>query len=121
MSSENASNPSRNAPETTVAQMIDLGELHGDDAPAGAKGAVLDNANPLHAIRTRLQVCVGGVELSVGELIAAHEHQVLVLDRTIDHPVDMLLEGKVVARGQLVAVDGYFAVRITDLPAPLKA
>jgi flagellar motor switch protein FliN/FliY len=34
--------------------------------------------------------------------------------------VDLLLDGKVVARGQLVAVDGHFAVRITELPVALK-
>jgi flagellar motor switch protein FliN/FliY len=34
--------------------------------------------------------------------------------------VDLVLEGKVVARGELVAVDGFFAVRITELPLPLR-
>ena len=80
----------------------------------------MHGANPLHSVRARLQVCVGEVEVTIGELLAAKEHQVLVLDRTVDQPVDLLLEGKVVARGQLVAVDGSFAVRITELPAPLK-
>jgi flagellar motor switch protein FliN/FliY len=57
----------------------------------------------------------------VGDLLAAKEHQVLVLDRKVDQPVDLLLEGKVIARGQLVAVDGCFAVRISELTAPLNA
>ena len=56
----------------------------------------------------------------MGELMAAHENQVIRLNRTIEQPVDLLLEGRVVARGQLVAVDEHFAIRITDLPAPLK-
>ncbi len=50
---------------------------------------------------------------------AAKEHQVLRLDRGVDQPVDLTIEGKVVARGQLVAVDGHFAVRITELPVAL--
>lgn len=121
MSSEQASNP--RTPALPTAQVISLGDLHGEPAhrsPAPA-APILENANPLHAVRARLQVCVGEAELSVGELLAAKEHQVLVLDRALDQPVDMLLEGKVVARGQLVAVDGHFAVRITELPVPLKA
>jgi flagellar motor switch protein FliN/FliY len=77
--------------------------------------------NPLHAVRTRVKVCVGEVELTVGELLAAREHQVLVLDRAVEQSVDLLLEGKVVARGQLVAVDGKFAIRISELPVALKA
>ncbi|MNY65664.1 flagellar motor switch protein [compost metagenome] len=55
----------------------------------------------------------------MGELLSAKEHQVLKLDRGIEQPVDLTIEGKVVARGQLVAVDGHFAVRITELPMAL--
>jgi flagellar motor switch protein FliN/FliY len=57
--------------------------------------------------------------MTVGQLLAAREGQVLALDRSVDAPVDLLLEGKVVARGQLVAIDGSFGVRITELPLPL--
>ena len=76
--------------------------------------------NPLHQIKTQLQVCIGDIRLTVGELMAAREHQVLVLDRQLTQPVDVMLEGRVVARGELVAVDDQFAVRITELPLPLK-
>ncbi len=76
--------------------------------------------NPLHQIKTQLQVCIGDIRLTVGELMAAREHQVLVLDRQLTQPVDVMLEGRVVARGELVAVDEQFAVRITELPLPLK-
>lgn len=108
---------------TPTAQVISLADLHGEPAQRESTAAaekILDTPNPLHAIRTRLQVCVGEAELTVGELLEAREHQVLVLDRTVDQPVDLMLEGKVVARGQLVAVDGSFALRITELPHPLR-
>jgi flagellar motor switch protein FliN/FliY len=62
---------------------------------------------------------VGTVEMTVGELLGAKEHQVLRLDAAVDQPVDVLLEGQVVARGVLVAVDDRFGVRITELPRPL--
>lgn len=81
---------------------------------------VVRDPHPLHAVRVSLQVRVGQAAMSVGELMRARENEVLVLDRTIDQPIDLVLEGKVVARGQLVAVDGSFAVRITELPLPLK-
>lgn len=102
------------------AQVISLGELHGDATQRAAPAVLSDPTHPLHAVRARLQVCVGQVELAVGELLAAKEREVFVLDRAVDQPVDLLIEGKVVARGQLVAVDGQFAVRITELPQPLR-
>jgi len=119
---DQVSNLVRPVATVPTAQVISLGDLHGEAAHRSSPAAqILENANPLHSIRARLEVRVGEAELSVAELLAAREHQVLVLDRALEHPVDMLLEGKVVARGQLVAVNGCFAVRITELPVPLKA
>ncbi len=92
-----------------------LGETPSDSPTILQSAAV----NPLHQIKTQLQVCLGDIHLTVGELMAAREHQVLVLDRLLTQPVDVLLEGRVVARGELVAVDDQFAVRITELPVPL--
>lgn len=80
---------------------------------------LLREAHPLNAVRINLQVRVGQSSMTVGELMAARDGEVLVLDRATEQPVDLLLEGSVVARGQLVAVDGSFAVRITELPLPL--
>ena len=76
-------------------------------------------AHPLHQVKATLQVYLGSATLTVGELMSASKNQLLVLDRTVGEPVDLLLEGQVVARGQLVALDDRFAVRITELPLPL--
>lgn len=98
------------------AQAIALDEMEGGRGGA----ALLSGSHPLHAVKVKLGVCVGEAVLTVGELLGARENEVLTLDRAVDQPVDLLLEGKVVARGQLVAVDGCFAVRVTELPLPLK-
>ena len=93
-----------------------------EDLPQGAaNGApLLGSVHPLHGVRIKLRVCVGEAGTTLGELLGARENDVLTLDRRVEQPVDLLLEGRVVARGQLVAVDGAFAVRITELPLPLK-
>lgn len=76
-------------------------------------------SHPLHQVKATLQVYLGSATLTVGELMSAAKNQLLVLDRAVGEPVDLLLEGQVVARGQLVALDDRFAVRITELPLPL--
>lgn len=100
------------------AHLIELSELAEEAGAAGRP--IVENANPLHQVKTTLQVCVGHLSLSIGELMATKEHQVLRLEQGIDQPVDLQLEGKTVARGQLVAVDGHFAIRITELPVALQ-
>ena len=113
---------SRSAPGSSapgqVAQAISTSELE-TRSPGGAAPLmdVLSNAlHPLRKVKAKLTVCVGSAEISLGELLGAREQHLLRLNRTVDQPVDVLLEGQVVARGTLVAVDDHFAVRITDLP-----
>lgn len=113
-------------PPSTVAERLSFVELN---APIAANAPLITSlaaagpqpgaANPLHQIKARLTVCVGEVAITVGDLLAAREQQVLRLDREVDAPVDVMLEGQLIARGTLVAVDDHFGVRITELPMPL--
>jgi flagellar motor switch protein FliN/FliY len=89
-------------------------------ATSGDAPPMLADANPLLGVKVQLQVRVGAAAMTLGDLLAARENQVLALDRGVDQPVDLVLEGRTVARGQLVAVGEHFAVRITELPVPLK-
>jgi len=112
-------NTKSTAEDRQTAQIITLPDLDAEsdrqEGPADAAPLVRD-WSPLHQVRTRLAVCVGEASISVGELLSAEANQVLRLDRTLDQPVDLSIEGQVIARGQLVAVDGHFGVRITELP-----
>jgi flagellar motor switch protein FliN/FliY len=99
-------------------QPIELGEMTA--AAGGPTPDLLAGLNPLHQVKTTVQVCIGQVAMSIGELMALKAHQVVRLQQAVEEPVDLLVEGKPVARGQLVAVDGQFAVRITELPVALQ-
>lgn len=102
--------------------ILDLGDMQ--IAPASelqGQAPILNNINPLSLVKTKLRVVVGELEISIGDLMGAKEHQVLPLKTKLDQPVDLVLEGHTIARGQLVAVDGHFAIRISELPISLKA
>ena len=106
---------------TPQAQIISLSELHPAGADANASmPAHVDEGNPLHQVKETLSVCVGSAVMTVGDLLKAKKDQVIRLDSGVDEPVDLLLEGKIVARGQLVAIGDRFGVRITQLPQALK-
>jgi flagellar motor switch protein FliN/FliY len=49
------------------------------------------------------------------------ESSLLKIDRKADYPVDVMLNGSVVARGQLVVVDDNFGVRITEVAQAVPA
>lgn len=103
----------------TMAQPIDYPES--ENAPAGQPPLSIRNLNPIHSVKATLSVQVGEVELTVGDLLNAKAAQVFALNRRVDQPVDLLLEGSVVARGELVAVGDHFGVRIIELPLDLRS
>lgn len=107
-------------PIRKTVRAIDLAPLSQSSPEAQGSASLLKDAHPLHQIRTQVHVCVGAAEITVGELVNAKDGQVLKLDRRVDQAVDLLIEGRVVARGQLVALDGQFAIRISELPQPLS-
>jgi flagellar motor switch protein FliN len=104
--------------EQPAAQWIGLPEA---TDPASTTARLAPAHNPLLDVKARLQVCVGEAVMTVGELTRAQSGQVVALDRAVDAAVDLVLEGRVVARGQLVAVGEHFGIRLTELPMPLKA
>lgn len=83
---------------------------------AGESKPLLEsNLEIIKGVKVTLQVQVGEAEITVDELMNLGEDSVVRLDRTTTTPVDLLLDGKVVARGHLVAADDNFGVQITEL------
>ncbi len=68
----------------------------------------------LGSVKVRLAVRVGGAEVSVADLMEFKQGSVLELDQLVDEPLDVMIDGHVVARGVLVAVGDHFGVRISE-------
>ena len=71
----------------------------------------------LDGVKVRVSVRVGGAETSVGQLAELKQGAVLTLDRLVEEPLDVLVDGHIVARGVLVAIGEHFGVRITEVAA----
>ena len=65
-----------------------------------------------------VSVELGCVELPIGELLRLGEGSIIELERGVDEPVDILAQGVPLARGDVVAVNGRYAVRITEVVSP---
>ncbi len=59
-------------------------------------------------------------ELPLGELLDLGPGDVVQLDRHVDDPVDLIVGDKIVARGEVVLVNGNFGLRVTEVAAPRK-
>lgn len=61
---------------------------------------------------------LGRAELKVEELLALREGSVVTLDKEAGEPIDLLANGKLVARGEVIVVDDKFCVRICEVVCP---
>jgi flagellar motor switch protein FliN/FliY len=101
---------------TAAAQLVELPAL----VPHIATGPALlgGHASLFDGVKVALSVVVGQVHTTLGELMALKESATLKVDRLVDMPVDVVVNGTVVARGQLVVVEDNFGVRITEVAQP---
>jgi len=86
------------------------------EAAEGQGRKVLDaNFDLIRNVKVRLTVSVGRCELTVKELFELKENSILTLDSGTREPVEVLLEGKLIARGMLVAVGDSFGVQVSEV------
>ena len=59
-------------------------------------------------------------ELPLGQVLDLGPGDVVQLDRTVNDPVDLVVGDKIVARGEVVLVNGNFGLRVTEVATPRK-
>jgi flagellar motor switch protein FliN/FliY len=88
-------------------------------ARSSGAAALLPNAvEVVHDTNVVLEVRLGEATLSIRQLLDLREGSVVELTAALDDPVDIVLNGKVIARGQLVAQGEQFGVQITEIKTP---
>ena len=94
----------------TQAQSVEFPEAAGTEAATGA-GSI----DVLLAMDVSVTVVIGQTELPVKRLLQLGPGSVLKLDKSIDEPADLYLRDTKFATGNIVVVDGRFAIRIKQI------
>lgn len=63
----------------------------------------------------------GQRQLTLRDILNLTSGSVVELDRQVDEPVELVLDGRVIARGEAVIIDGNYGMRITDILYPVHA
>lgn len=72
----------------------------------------------LKDLKVTIEARLGEAVLPLAELLALRTGAVLDLDTRLNEPVELYLNDALVGRGEIVAVDDRFGVRITEIAAP---
>lgn len=99
------------ASELTV-QAPYLEEVRPSTATMG--GARRDISEVVLDVEVPVEVHFGDASLTVEEFLELGAGSVVELDRQIQQPIDLRVRGKLVARGQLVTINGNYGLRITE-------
>jgi flagellar motor switch protein FliN/FliY len=85
-------------------------------APTGAAPAYgAGDLGRLNDVTVELSVEVGRTRMTLGQALALGPGSVVALNRSAREPVDLLVNGKQVARGEVVVIDDDFGLRITEV------
>ena len=63
---------------------------------------------------------VGSASMSVRELLQLNQGSVVELDRLAGEPMDVMVNGTLVAHGEVVVVNDKFGIRLTDIVSPAQ-
>lgn len=80
----------------------------GGQAPVKNLGLVLD-------VELNATLRFGQRQLTLREILDLTSGSVVELDRQVDEPVELVLDGRVIARGEAVIIDGNYGMRITEI------
>lgn len=96
--------------EPTV-RSLQFAPIVGDPAPTSSAGSI----DLLKDVPLIVTAELGRSKMLVKDILKLGVGSVIELDKVAGEPVDILVNGKIIARGEVVAIDENFGVRITEV------
>ncbi|MGB5324660.1 MAG: flagellar motor switch protein FliN [Pseudomonadales bacterium] len=104
----------------TGAQAAALDELSSGGKASGGTGA--GNSSPdlevVLDIPVKIAMEVGSTQISIRNLLQLNQGSVIELDRLAGEPLDVTVNGTLIAHGEVVVVNEKFGIRVTDVISP---
>jgi flagellar motor switch protein FliN/FliY len=97
-----------------MSERLELEQLPAGDQGAPGLGAVGD-LRRLSAVPVDLSVEMGRTRMTVGETLELRQGSIITLNRMAGEPVDLLVNGTAIARGEVVVIDEQFGLRVTEV------
>ena len=73
------------------------------------------NLDRLESVTVEVSVEIGRSQMTLGGALALAPGSIVTLDRPADQPVDLLVNGRAIARGEVIVVDEEFGLRVTEI------
>jgi len=87
---------------------------------AAGEGSADVNLDLILEVPVNISLRVGTTQMSIRDLVKLVEGSVIALDKESTEPMDLLVNGVLIAHGEIVVVDEKFGVRLTDVISPVE-
>lgn len=105
---------SASVPETVAAAGFDNLE----DNSSGSREDI--NMDVILDIPVKLSMEIGRTTVNIRSLLQLNQGSVIELDRMAGEPLDVLVNGTLIAHGEVVVVNEKFGIRLTDVVSPAE-
>ncbi|WOT06257.1 flagellar motor switch protein FliN [Shewanella youngdeokensis] len=95
------------------AQAVELDEFSGDAAPLSQEEA--SKLDAIMDIPVTISMEVGRSFINIRNLLQLNQGSVVELDRVAGEPLDVMVNGTLIAHGEVVVVNDKFGIRLTDV------
>jgi flagellar motor switch protein FliN/FliY len=99
--------------------MADIGDTVERDIPIPDRAGI-ENLRVLENIEVQMTVEVGRAKITIRDLLRLNEGSVIELDRLAGDPLDILINGTMIAKGEVVMVGERFGIRFGEIVEPEK-
>ncbi len=103
------------AEDATAAQPVPMDTLQDEGAPV-ADGDV--NLDVILDIPVTIAMEIGRTKINIRNLLQLNQGSVVELDRLAGEPLDVLVNGTLIAHGEVVVVNEKYGIRLTDVISP---
>ena len=108
------------ADEETVTEETAQDKVEESSQENKTERAGVENLRVLENIDVGLTVEVGSTEIKIRDLLRLSEGSVIELDRLAGDPLDILVNGTMIAKGEVVMVGERFGIRFSEIVDPAK-
>ena len=95
-------------------------EFDGLTSQPVAKGGGEANLDVILDIPVTLSMEIGRTEITINDLLQLGQGSVVELERLAGEPMDVMVNGTLIAHGEVVVVDEKFGIRLTDVISPTE-
>ncbi len=101
--------------EPAADQLPPLEDFETTEVPADPDSESMVRLEAVHDVPVTVQAVLGRARMAIGELMQLKANAVIELDRRVGEPVDIFVNNRLIARGEVVLIENSLGVTLTEI------